>query len=162
MFTMGKLGLAGLAISALPALASAHSRVSVDIGVGAAPCAPETIYVAPAPVDRVWVEPVYRTVCDRVWVDAVTQDQCTRVWVPDQYEQRVIRYGHHKCVEQVLVAPAHYEDQHQTVVITPGHWEDVQRQELVSPGHWEERTVVVERDHERRPYFGGFFGHFRF
>src|ERR1044072_1710055 len=33
--------------------------------------------------DRVWVEPVYRTVCDRVWVEPVVQKVCERVWVPD-------------------------------------------------------------------------------
>src|SRR5437016_2758779 len=50
-------------------------------------------------IARIWVEPVYRTVCDtvydqpeyrcvvdRVWKEPVYRTTCERVWVPDRYE----------------------------------------------------------------------------
>src|ERR1700733_10388125 len=49
------------------------------------------------PPDRVWVEPVYRTVYDRVWVEPATQDVCEKVWVDAVYEPRsiVVWDGYH-------------------------------------------------------------------
>jgi hypothetical protein len=80
---------------------------------------PPVVITAPAPVYetrevRVWVDPVYRTVCERVWV-------------PDQVEYRdVVHHGYHRqWIER------------ERVLVTPGHFEDVTRQELVTPGHWE-------------------------
>jgi hypothetical protein len=94
--------------------------------------------------ERVWVEPLYRTVCDRVWVEPVMQREVyDRVWVPDRYEWRETvcwEYGR-RVVRgvSVLVEPGHFEDRCRDVVIVPGHYEDRPRQELVSPGHWETR-----------------------
>ena len=160
MFIFGKIGLAGLVMGIAPVMASAHSHVTVDVGVDS-PCPPPAVVVEAAPVDRVWVEPVYRTVCDHVWREAVTEDRCERVWVPDQFQDQLVGHGRHQWVEHVLVTPAHYEDHHEAIVIQPGHWEDVQRQELVAPGHWEDRRVVIvpERHHDD---FAGFFGRFHF
>ena len=63
---------------------------------------------------RVWVDPVYRTVCDRVWV-------------PDRFEDRdVVHYWHG--MRRVSV---------ERVLVEPGHYQDVQRQEVVTPGHYE-------------------------
>jgi hypothetical protein len=71
---------------------------------------------------RVWVEPVYRTVCDRVWV-------------PDRFEDReVVRYWRGR--RRVSV---------ERVLCEPGHYQEVQRQECVTPGHYEthlERVCV--------------------
>lgn len=98
-------------------------------------------------VDRVWVEPVYRTDCDRVWVAAVYRTECDRVWVEPCYEMRdVVHYewGHRRIVrERVIVSPGHYEDRPRQVLVSDGHWENVDRQVLVSAGHWEDRVVVV-------------------
>jgi hypothetical protein len=96
---------------------------------------------------QVWVEPVYRTVIDHVWCPPTTQNVTTQVLVPDRYEQRdVFHYerGRRFIVrDNILVVPAHYEDQIQQVV-TPGHYDDVQRQELVTPGHYETRIAEIE------------------
>ncbi len=173
MIGITKLGLAGLVLGAMPVLASAHpgyfyghdgghdAGFGVDIAV-AQPAPPPPVIVT-APVDRVWVEPVYQTVTDRVWRDATTEDRCTRVWIPDTVQDQVVHYGRHDRVERVFV-PGHYEDRHETVVVAPGHWEDVQRQELVTPGHWEQcgPSRVVEVEPARPSPFLGFFGHFRF
>ena len=54
------------------------------------PCE-ERVWVPPVyrtVCDRRWVEPVYRTVCDRVWIEPVTQTTCERIWVADRYESR--------------------------------------------------------------------------
>ena len=82
--------------------------------------------------ERVWVEPVYRTVCDRVWVEPVTQREIyDRVWVPDRYEWRETvcwEYGRRVVRGQsVLVEPGHFEDRCREVVIVPGHYEVVNR-----------------------------------
>lgn len=162
MIGFTKLGLAGLVLSAMPVLASAHSRFDVEVGGPFAP-PPPVVVVAPPPTDRVWVEPVYQTETDHVWRDAVTEDRCTRVWVRDAYVEQVFGHGRHERVEQVFV-PGHYEDRHEAVVVAPGHWEDVQRQVLVTPGHWAERPVdCAPRVVEVAPApFLGFFGRFHF
>src|SRR5690349_4382486 len=83
-------------------------------------CEPTEARVWVAPVyrtvcDRQWVPATYRTVCERVWVEPVMRTVCDRVYVPDGYEWRdVVRYeyGYRRvCRERVLVAPAHYEEQ---------------------------------------------------
>jgi hypothetical protein len=123
---LGKLGmksvLAVASVGALPTAAFAHDgdHLRFDVHLST-----HGITVAPAPVFenrevRVWVEPVYRTVCDRVWV-------------ADQYEWRDI---------------VHYENHwrrvyHERVLVQGGHYEDVQRQEVVMPGHWETRIERV-------------------
>ena len=99
---------------------------------------------------RVWVEPVYRTVCDRVWIAPLFQKVCERVWVPDRYEKRrIIHCNKLVTVERVLVQCAHYETREREIVVTPGHFENVERQELVCAGHWETfREPVAVSHHE--------------
>jgi hypothetical protein len=126
-FLFSKLGvkpvLAACALGVLPTAAFAHQHegVHIDLRVGI----PPVIVTAPAPVYetrevRVWVDPVYRTVCDRVWV-------------PDRFEFRdVVHYRYHRqWIER------------ERVLASPGHFEDVARQELVTPGHWETRFEQV-------------------
>ena len=115
LFTIAPVGLGSLlAVAAAPSTASAHG-VHVDFRIGFPPVV--VTQSDPVYVDRevrVWVEPVYHTVCDRVWV-------------PDQYEYREVVYGRHHwhevAQERVLVAPGHYEDVNRQVVVTPGHFE---------------------------------------
>ncbi|HSV13087.1 MAG TPA: hypothetical protein VLI90_02425 [Tepidisphaeraceae bacterium] len=134
-----------------------HDRGDLRIGLDLPGIVVEHRYTPPPcdPVEtRVWVEPVYRTVCDRqwmpatyrtvcdrVWVEPVTRTVCDRVYVPDRYEWRdVVRYeyGYRRVArERVLVEPAHYVEQPHQIVVTPGHYQDVQRQELVCDGHWD-------------------------
>ena len=100
--------------------------------------------------EQQWVPAVYRTVCDRVWVAPVFQKVCERVWVPDRYEKRrIIHENHLVTVERVLVECCHYEDRPREVVVTPGHFQDVQRQELVCDGHYQnvERQELVCAGH---------------
>ena len=100
-------------------------------------------------MERVWREPVVKTVCERIWV-------------PDRYEMR-----EHVCYEgpvtyirreRVLVCPAHEEKIERRVVVCDGHYDTVERQvqisegryhrvnrqELVTPGHYQNRTEHVE------------------
>jgi len=151
-----------------------HGGGRVDIRLGGGPvCVPPPVYVAPPPVQRVWVDPVYttvtervwvpaqyRTVVDHVWVDAVTQTVTDRVWVPDQFATQAVERvdphdGHHyKDHVKVLAVPGHFEDQSRQVVVTPGHYEDRPRQELVCDGHFEDqaRQELVSAGHwEVRP-----------
>ena len=51
-----------------------HSDVRVDINIGSGPVICEPARVEER-VTRVWVEPVYRTVCDRVWIEPVYRDE---------------------------------------------------------------------------------------
>ncbi len=118
-------------------------------------------------VRRVWVEPVYRTVCDRQWVEPTYQTVTERVWiaptessrtervyVPEQYGYRdVVRcdeWGRRRvCREQVLICAAHYEDRQVGCVEIPGHYQDVTRQQIVCDGHWQrcERQQLVCAGH---------------
>jgi hypothetical protein len=110
----------------------------------------------PAPRrERVWVEPVYRTVCEKVWVEPVYRDECERVWVepvyrtvcdrvwvPARVEVRYVdRVGRHGRVYRERVER----------VVAPGHFEEVRRQELVTPGRWDQRPrrVLVTAGHFR-------------
>ena len=103
------------------AFARHHDGVRLDVQLPI----PPVVIAAPAPVYetrevRVWVEPVYRSVCQRVWV-------------PDQFEFRdVVHQGyHHRWIER------------ERVLVTPGHFEDVTHQEVVTPGHWESHLEQV-------------------
>jgi len=148
-----------------PALASAHPHfvdLGVDVVVDPQPCAPVCAPVVVDHVDRVWVEPTYRTVTERVWVAPVVENREVHTWVPDRYELQDVEYreGHHHFIRQenVLVEPAHDVCERQQVVVTPGHWEDVQRQEVVCPGHFEDRVspgVVEPRRETRIDILGG-------
>ena len=111
--------------------------------------------------DQRWVEPVYRTVTDRVWCEPVVQRVTERVWVPDKYETRPVDpFGRTVALKKVLVKCGHYEDRCRDVVIKPGHYdqvcrqelacaghyENVERQELMTPGHWEVRERCATND----------------
>lgn len=137
--------LAAVAL-AMPLSAKAHDRVDVAIRVGEP---------APAPcverADRVWVEPVYRTVSDRVWVEPVYKTVCENVWVPERCEVRetVCFERGHRIVrrDRVIVEPGHFDRVERRVLVSDGHFDCVERQELVCAGHFETRVVRVERPH---------------
>jgi hypothetical protein len=132
-----------------------HVHVGVDIGRRYEPRYEERRV-------RVWVEPVYRTVCDRVWVEPVVRTECERVWVPAVYEWREVTRRDfcgrlERVRERVEVEPGHFEERRREVVVRPGHWDTVERQELVCAGHYEwrtERVRVAERDQGWRVGFG--------
>ena len=107
----------------------------------------ERVYVEPVyrtVVDRKWVEPVYRTVADRVWVPPVVRTIPDRKWIADRYEWRDVttydHYGRRRCSrEYVLVERAHFVDCPRTIEIAPGRWDTCgTKQELVCEGHWED------------------------
>lgn len=118
------LGLKGMVVASAIGLAPAaafaghHDDFRIDVHIG--PRGPlfgwyddRPRYYEDRDV-RVWVEPVYRTVCDRVWC-------------PDRYEDRdVVEYyrGYRRVIRE-------------RVLVERGHYQDVPRQELVVPGHWE-------------------------
>jgi hypothetical protein len=117
-----------------------YGHVNIEIRSGGYERVPEMCE------ERVWVEPVYRTVCDRIWVEPVMQKVHERVWVPDRYECReVVRWECGRRIvrrEEVLVERGHYQDVCRDVVVSPGHYEDRPRQELVCAGHYETRRVA--------------------
>jgi hypothetical protein len=101
----------------------------------AAPCDP--------PPARVWIAPVYQDVTEQVWIPAVTRTEIQCVDVPAQYGYRdvVVRdfFGRrHIRQEQVLISPAHRENQPVEVVVAPGHFEVQTHQQLVCDGHWQD------------------------
>jgi hypothetical protein len=134
-----------------------HGGGRLDIRLGGPVYAPAPVIVAP-PVQRVWVEPVYRavteqvwvpdqyqTVIDHVWIDPVTQTVTDRVWVPDQFAWSDVDHvdangRHYTTKEKVLAQPGHFENQPRQVVVTPGHYQDVPRQQLVAAAHYESVT----------------------
>ena len=104
--------------------------------------------------DRAWVEPVYRTVHERVWHEPVVRTECERVWVPARYEERWVtrvdfRGRRVRVCERVCVEPGHFEERRREVVVKAGCWETVHRQELVCAGHWKnvERQELVCAGH---------------
>jgi len=119
---------------------------------------------------KVWVEPVFRTVCDKVWVEPIyrtvteqvyrapeTKTVCEKVWVPDRYEVRTTlrrdRGRVVRCEDRVLVEPAHYTTVERVVEVCPGRWETETRQELVCAGHFdnvEHRDLVTPGHYEIR------------
>jgi len=100
--------------------------------------------------DQRWLEPVYRTVTDRVWCEPVVQHVTERVWVPDRYETRPVDpFGRTVALKKELVKCGHYEERCRDVMIKPGHFDEVCRQELVCAGHYEtcERQELVTPGH---------------
>jgi hypothetical protein len=97
--------------------------------------------------DKVWCEPVYRTECEKVWCEAVYQTVCEKVWCPDRYEVRdTVCYERGRRVihrERILVERGHYVNQERQVLLTAGHWDNVERRICVSEGHW---TTVERRE----------------
>jgi hypothetical protein len=132
-----------------------RTRVEIDIAIGRGepdiclppppgPC--DTVYEER--IERVWVEPEYRTVYERVWREPVIREEIEQVWIEPVYEWRdVIRYddcGNRIVIRQrVLVCPGRWEQRRRQVVVCEGRWETIQRQELVTPGHWDQRVVRV-------------------
>jgi hypothetical protein len=127
----------------------------IDFSIGDGRCGPvycppppppvceERVWVAPVyrtVCEQRWVEPVYRTVCDRVWIEPVTRTDYERTWIADRYEWRdVDHYANGKRYtsrEYVLAEAAHWGDVPHITVIVPGHYEDRPRQELVCAGHF--------------------------
>lgn len=120
--------------------------------------------------DKVWVEPVYRTEVQRVWCEPVYQTVCEKVWVPDRYEVReVVRNEHGRRVirrERILCERGHYVEQNRQVLVSAGHWDNVEKRFCVSEGYWstvERRecvtpghweTVAVRDHREPRVNFG--------
>jgi len=118
-----KAGLKGLLAAGVmgivptAAFAAPHDDVRVDFRFG--PHGPT--------IDVRHVEPVYENREVRVWVDPVYRTVCDHVWVPDRFEDRqVVSYWRGR--RQVHV---------ERVLVQAGHYEDVERQEVVTPGHWE-------------------------
>ena len=111
--------LAASTLGVLPTAAFArhHDDVRLDLRLGI----PSVIVTTPAPA------PVYETREVRVWVEPVYRSVCDRDWVPDQVEYRdVVHHGYHRrWIER------------ERVLVTPGHFEDMTHQDLVTPGHWE-------------------------
>jgi hypothetical protein len=104
--------------------------------------------------EKVWVEPVYKTTCDRVWVAPVTRTVCEKVWVPDRYECRTVvhrdRHGYtFRSEERVLVERGHFTSVERVVEVCAGHFDNVERQEPVCAGHFDnvERQEVVAPGH---------------
>ena len=140
-----------------------HDNWSVDINVNLGRPAPlpaprrvERVWVEPVyrtECQQVWIEPEYRTVCDRIWVEPVTQQVCERVWVAPVYDVRdVVTYSHgrrHVEHQRVLVVPGHEEERTVTKVIVEGHYDNVERRELIRDGYWStvERQVLVSPGH---------------
>ena len=143
-----------------------HARPSIGISIGshsgggsaAVDCEPprvvhERVYVEPVyrtVTDRRWVPPVYRDVTTRVWVEPVVRTIPDRKWVPERFEWRDVvyydHYGRRRCKrERVLVERGHFVDCPRTVEIAPGRWDTCTRQELVCEGKWEtcERQELV-------------------
>ncbi len=140
------------------------TRIDIDIRTGSSweRVPPPPLYVEQRvwvePVyrtvgDRVWVAPVYRTVVEKVWVEAVVQRRSDRVWVPDRYEVReTVCYERGRRVvrrEHILVEPGHFEHRPCEVVLQPGYFKECPRQELVCEGHWEtaHRQELVSPGH---------------
>jgi hypothetical protein len=114
----GMLVASAIGLAPTAAFAGHHDDFRIDLRIGSRGPAVEWRELRPRYYEdrevRVWVDPVYRTVCDHVWV-------------PDRFEFRdVVEYHHgyrHIVRERVLVDRCHYQD--------------VPRQELVCAGHWE-------------------------
>ena len=156
-------GLAVASMAAAPAPAQAGD-FSIGFEFGSHHRGNESI-VRVERTARVWVPPVYRTVCEQVWIAPVYRTVCERVWVPDRYEERCewVGYGHFRRERtvRVLVEPGHYEERERQVEVAAGYYKTVERQELVCEGHWEERPTYsfggvirgrVDRDDHRHDW----------
>ena len=114
----GLLAAGVLGVVPTAAMAAPHDDFHVDFRFGSHGPVVDVRHVPPPVYEdrevRVWVEPVYRTVCERVWV-------------PDRFEDRnVVQYWHgfrRVHTERVLVEAGHYQDVNHQEIVTPGHWE---------------------------------------
>src|SRR5437763_15209630 len=95
-FLIVLLGTLGLA--ALPA--SAQVWIDANQLGGKLPDWVDARYLHPPPqaepptYQRVWVEPVYRTICKRIWHEPVYQSVCERIWVEGHSEVHTITTSH--------------------------------------------------------------------
>ena len=137
----GGIGLASLAAAPAPARAG---DFSIGFEFGSHNRREESV-IRVERTARVWVPPVYRTVCEQVWVPPTYRTVCERVWVPDRYEERCETegFGHFRRTRtvRVLVERGHYEDVERQVEVAAGYYKTVERQELVCEGHWEDRPT---------------------
>lgn len=96
------------------------THVGVGVGVGHVRSAIGVGTAMPmgrfAPVQRVWVAPVYNTVIERVWVPT-TETRFRDVPIVNAHGQ-VIEY------------------RREAYTVATGHWQGVQRQVLVREGYW--------------------------
>ena len=132
-----------------------EDRVDVRIG-DRDRCEERRIWVEPVyrtVCDKVWAEPVYRTECERVWCEPVYKTVCEKAWAPDRYEVRETEcYERGRRVihrERFLVERGHYFEENRQVLVTPGHWDNVEHRICVSEGRWTqmERREVVAPGH---------------
>lgn len=130
-------------------------RVDIDLSRGRFPHHDQRIWVEPVyrtVCDRVWVEPVYRDVCDRVWHEPVYETRIERVWCEPRYEYRdVVKIdfmgNRIRARDRVCLEQGHWDDREARVCVREGFWEDVTRRELVCAGYWktiERRECVSE------------------
>lgn len=141
-----------------------NARGDIDIRTGPAwervppppVCVEERVWVEPVyrtVFDRVWVAPVYRTVTEKVWVEPVIERRSDRVWIPDRYAVReTVCYERGRRIirrEHVLIERGHFEYRPCDVVVQPGHFKECPRQELVCEGRWEsvDRRELVSAGH---------------
>ena len=124
-----------------------HGRLDIDLFAPVL-VAPER--VEPVYEDRevqVLVPAVYRTVVDRVWREPVCRTVCERVVVPAVWQCREVRrsdgYRVWSSRDRILIAPAHVEERQRQEIVCQGHFEDVARQELVCEAHYETRVRPV-------------------
>jgi hypothetical protein len=138
-----------------------HGNFGIDLNIfnrdhDRRPAPVERVWVEPVwkcQTERVWVEPVYEKVSERVWCPPVAKDVVERVWVPPVYEEREIvrfQWGRRVVVrERVKVADGHYEERHAIVVVSEGRWDNVDKWVLKCDGHWEtkDRWVCISDGH---------------
>ena len=109
--------------------------------------------------DKRWIEPVYQTVCEKKWVEPVYQTVCEKAWVPDVFETRECRRYDPRCgrtvtvIERVLVRPGHFENRDRQVCVTAGHFETCERRVCVAEGRFEtvdRQELVCDGHYETR------------
>ena len=131
-------------------------RVDFRVGERHGPFEERRVWVEPVyrtVCDKVWVEPVYRTDCEKVWCEPVYQTVCEKVWCPDRYEVRErVSYERGRKViyrDRILVERGHYVEQNRQVLVQAGHWDTIEKRVCVTEGHWTtvERREVVRPGH---------------
>jgi hypothetical protein len=165
LFLAGAAAIAGLAAAPSNALAGGRDRDDrdfsrfrdgrVDIRYEDR-CDERRVWVQPVyrtVCEQVWIAPEYRTECERIWCPPVTQTICEKVWCPDRYQVReIVSHERGRRVirrERILVERGHWVNQERQVVVRPGEWKTIERQVLVCEGHYKtvERQELVRAGH---------------